>query len=293
MPTVVSFYSGQPETSGVVRQITLGPLIFPSTTMQNLSFDNLRYKSPSGDVSLLSRMLPSLSFYIKFLAEINSSAAMAKRGTYDTETWQGSSIRVLRALESSGIRLEVEGLDNIRAVEGPVIFIGNHLSVLETVVLPALILSYKPFTFVIKQSLLEVPVFKHVMAATDPIAVTRTNPRQDLKTVLDEGLQRLSKGLSLVIFPQTTRAAFNPEQFSTIGVKLASRAAVPVIPLALLTDAWSNGKYAKDLGRIDPRLMVHFAFGEALYVEGKGSAEHQQVIDFIQHHLARWQQERQ
>lgn len=260
--------------------------------MQKLSVDDLCYKSPSVDVSLVSRVLPSLSFYIKFLAEIYGSATKAKRGDYDTEAWQGSSIRVLRTLESIGVKVEVEGFEHIRAVDGPVIFIGNHLSVMETVILPALILSYKPVTFVIKQNLLEAPVFKHVMAATDPIAVTRTNPRQDLKTVLEQGVQRLSQGLSLVIFPQTTRAVFNPEQFSTIGVKLARKAAVPIIPLALLTDAWKNGKYAKDLGRIDPRKTAHLAFGEALYVDGKGGAEHQQVIDFIQHHLARWQKQR-
>jgi 1-acyl-sn-glycerol-3-phosphate acyltransferase len=261
--------------------------------MQKLSPDNSRYQSPSGNSSLVSRTLPSLSFYIKFLWEITCSAAKAKRGDYDSETWQGSSIRVLRALESTGIMVEVEGLEHIMAVEGPVIFIGNHLSVMETVVLPSLILGYKPFTYVIKQSLLEVPIFKHVMASIEPIAVTRTNPRQDLKTVLDEGMQRLARGLSLVIFPQTTRAPFNPEQFSTIGVKLARKTAVPVIPLALLTDAWYNGKLIKDFGRIDPSRKVHFAFGEAFNVDGKGSTEHQQVIDFIQHHLAQWQQERQ
>jgi hypothetical protein len=49
----------------------------------------------------------------------------------------------------------------------------------------------------------------------------------------------------------------------------------------------------KDFGRIDPSRKAHFAFGEAFNVEGKGSTEHQQVIDFIQHHLAQWQQERQ
>jgi 1-acyl-sn-glycerol-3-phosphate acyltransferase len=160
---------------------------------------------------------------------------------------------------------------------------------METVVLPSWILSHKPFTYVIKQSLLEVPIFKHVMSSLDPIAVTRTNPRLDLKIVLEQGVQRVGQGLSIMVFPQTTRTPFNPEQFSTIGVKLARKAGVPIIPLALRTDAWENGKIAKDFGKIVPSRKVYFAFGEALVVTGKGSEEQQKIIDFIETNLAAWE----
>jgi len=257
--------------------------------MLELSPDRSSYRSPDGRSGRSEVLFPSLSFYPRFLMEVYRSAGVAKKGQYDNETWQKSSINVVRALESVGVAFDVQGLEHIRAVDGPVLFIGNHLSVMETVVLPAWILSYKPFTYVIKQSLLEVPIFKQVMAALEPIAVTRTNPRQDLKVVLEQGVERLSRGLSIVIFPQTTRTAFDPEQFSTIGVKLAKRAGVPVVPLALLTDAWENGKISKDFGRIVPSRTVHFAFGKPLMVEGKGNEEHQQIIDFIESHLARWQ----
>ncbi|MBE0583892.1 MAG: 1-acyl-sn-glycerol-3-phosphate acyltransferase, partial [Desulfofustis sp.] len=162
------------------------------------------------------------------------------------------------------------------------------LSVMETVLLPSLTLPYGPVTFVIKQSLLEVPVFKHVMKSCDPIAVTRTNPRNDLKIVLSQGGSRLAEGISVIIFPQTTRTAFQPEQFSSIGVKLARQAGVPIVPLALVTDAWENGRWLKDFGRIRPERAVRFAFGRPLTVTGKGAEEHQQVISFIQEHLERW-----
>ena len=121
------------------------------------------------------------------------------------------------------------------------------------------------------------------------IAVTRTNPRADLKIVLEQGVERVSRNLSIVVFPQTTRAAFNPEQFSTIGVKLARRAGVPIIPLALRTDAWENGTIAKDFGKIVPSRKVFFAFGEPLIVEGKGGNEQNQIIDFIESNLAAWE----
>lgn len=260
--------------------------------MQNLSTHDSTYETGGDKDGWARTLFPALRFYPRFLALVYRCAALARRGQYDVETWQQTSIEVLRFLESVGVQFEVRGLEHVHQVKGPVIFIGNHLSIMETVVLPSWILPYKTFTYVIKQSLLEVPIFKQVMKTVSPIAVTRTNPRHDLKIVLEQGCERLSRNLSIIIFPQTTRAPFNPEQFSTIGIKLARKAGVPVIPLALLTDAWENGKISKDFGRIVPSRKAYFAFGEAMEVEGKGSREHQLIIEFIQANLAEWERER-
>jgi 1-acyl-sn-glycerol-3-phosphate acyltransferase len=259
--------------------------------MDSISPDNGTYLTPPVQPALLSRLLPSLWFYTGFLGIVYRAAQLAKRRAYDQEAWGASSLEVLRRLERGGIRMEVTGLQNVAASSWPVVFIGNHLSVMETVVLPSLLLPYGSVTYVIKQSLLDVPVFKHVMRSCRPIAVTRTNPRQDLKLVLEEGGKRLQEGCSIIIFPQTTRTAFHPEQFSTIGVKLAKKTGMPIIPIALCTDAWGNGRWLKDFGKIRPRRRVRFAFGEPLAVTGKGSDEHEAVIDFIQQHLHRWQEQ--
>ena len=144
-------------------------------------------------------------------------------------------------------------------------------------------------TFIVKRELTQYPVFGHVMRSRDPILVGRENPREDLKAVLEGGTQRLQAGISIIVFPQTTRTpVFDPASFNSIGVKLAKRAQVPVVPIALKTDAWGNGRLVKDVGRIDPRREVHFAFGEPLRVQGNGAGEHQQVIDFVRRHLEAW-----
>ncbi|MBT8345076.1 MAG: 1-acyl-sn-glycerol-3-phosphate acyltransferase [Desulfofustis sp.] len=257
--------------------------------MQNLLLNDSTYQTISTRAGGSESWFPSLRFYPRFLSVVCQSAIFAKRGKYTNEVWQKHSIKVLRALEKVGVDIGVTGLEHAKAVDGPVIFVGNHLSVMETVVLPSWILSHKPFTYVIKQSLLEVPIFKHVMSSLDPIAVTRTNPRLDLKIVLEQGVERVKQGLSIMVFPQTTRTPFNPEQFSTIGVKLARKAGVPIIPLALRTDAWQNGKIAKDFGKIVPSRKVFFAFGEPLVVTGKGSEEQLKIIDFIETSLAAWE----
>lgn len=247
------------------------------------------YLTTPAPISLFSKKLPSVRFYTSFIGIVLRASRLARRGNYSEEDWGQSSVEVLQLLEKVGVIVDLVGGRNIIESESPVVFIGNHLSMLETMVLPSFIVPHRPVTFVIKESLLEYPVFKHIMRSRNPVAVSRTNPRQDLKTVLTEGQERLARGVSIIIFPQTTRSVFDPKQFSTIGVKLAKKAGVPIVPLALLTDAWENGKRLKDFGRINPSKKVHFAFGEPFEVQGKGSEEHQRIVDFVQEHLKRWQ----
>jgi 1-acyl-sn-glycerol-3-phosphate acyltransferase len=167
------------------------------------------------------------------------------------------------------------------------------MSLLETVVLPIIVRPVRDVTFIVKESLLHYPVFKHIMRTREPIAVTRTNPRQDFKAVLEGGKERLERNISIIVFPQTTRtASFDPSEFNTIGVKLARSARVPVVPLALRTDAWGLGKWLKDFGRIDPTKIARFAFGEPLHIQGRGIEEHQAIIDFISSKLEEWRGDR-
>jgi 1-acyl-sn-glycerol-3-phosphate acyltransferase len=237
----------------------------------------------------LARALPSLMFYQRMVRSVLWSARRAKRGTYDDRAWEDSSFAILDALERVGVRFAIEGMRHITAFEGPAVFAGNHMSTLETFVLPILISPVKSVTFVIKPSLIEYPVFKHVMRSRDPIVVSRDNPRQDLVTVLEEGKRRLLSGRSIILFPQTTRStAFDPAQFNTLGVKLARSAGVPVVPFALDTRAWGNGRQLKDYGPIRPDLPVHIAFDAPLRIEGAGRAEHDTMVQFIEGALRAW-----
>ncbi|WP_333654289.1 lysophospholipid acyltransferase family protein [Dissulfurispira sp.] len=257
--------------------------------MEYLIFRNGLYETSIDKVSLLARIAPSFSFYCKLLPIVFKASSNAKRSMYGNVEWSESSLDVLHALEHVGIKIKITGVDYFKNLEGPCVFIGNHMSTLETFVLPAIIQPLKDVTFVVKKSLVEYPVFKYVMRSWDPITVSRTNPRDDLKAVLEGGVERLKAGRSIIIFPQTTRTTvFDPKAFNTIGIKLAHRANVPVVPIALKTDAWGNGKYLKDFGKIDPSKKVYFAFGEPLWIKGRGTEDHNKVIEFIISKLEEW-----
>jgi 1-acyl-sn-glycerol-3-phosphate acyltransferase len=257
--------------------------------MRNELFTGDSYSTPQGSGRALLRAFPSLFFYCQELLIVWRSSRLAKHGKYDTAAWASSSHVLLRSLESVGVRVEITGVDHVRRLDGPCVFIANHMSILETFVLPGIVAPIRETTFVVKQSLVEYPVFKHVMRSRDPITVSRTNPREDLRAVLEGGEQRLRAGISIVVFPQTTRTTtFDPTDFNTIGVKLAKKAEVPIIPLALKTDAWGNGRYLKDFGRIRPSLTVHFAFGSPLWVKDRGREEHEAIVRFISERLVDW-----
>lgn len=248
------------------------------------------YQSSERRTSWIGRMFPTLDFYCQFGLNVYRSSLKARHGKYDAVQWSRTSYQVLQSLESVGVRAEVSGLQHVRKLDGPCVFVGNHMSMLETIVLPAIIQPIMDVTFVVKQSLMDYPVFRHIVRSREPVAVSRENPREDFKVVMAEGVERLGKGISIVVFPQTTRSdTFDPSQFNTIGVKLALRAGVPVVPIALKTDAWGNGTWIKDLGPIRSCKKVHFAFGEPIPIEGRGDAQHQAVIGFIESKLREWE----
>lgn len=257
----------------------MDPKIFPQDS----------YRTEPRKVGVFSRLFPSASFYMNIARIVLLASRNAKRGGYGTPEWCGSSLDTMRSLERIGCVVEISGMNAFRSLTGPCVFIGNHMSTLETFVLPVIIASTNDATFVVKQSLIDYPVFRHVMRSRNPIVVGRSNPREDLKAVLDGGAERLKSGRSIIIFPQTTRSShFDPEQFNSIGIKLAKKAGVPVVPVALRTDAWGNGRLIKDFGRIDPSKTVRFAFGKPMTIVDRGNEEHQRIIDFIQGKLREW-----
>lgn len=233
---------------------------------------------------------PSFYFYLRHLLRIvYYSNRQAVKGIYDDDKWIYSSLDILRSLEKSGIKFHITGMSNIKKAEGPVIFVSNHMSILETFIFPSIIHPIKRIVYVMKEELVKFPLFGAVSAARDPILVSRKNPREDLMAVLNQGSEKIAKGKSIVIFPQRTRTPFLvPSGFNTLGIKLAKRNNVPIIPVALISDAWGTGKILKDFGRIDPSKEVKISFGEPMKVTGNGSEEHERTIEFIKNKFIEW-----
>lgn len=232
---------------------------------------------------------PSLRFYSLLAGILLRAGHIARNGPYTGEDWTHSSEEVGDALEAAGARIHIEGVEHVVALDSPCVFVANHMSTLETFLLPCIIQPLRDVTFVVKGSLLKYPCLGPVLSARDPLVVGRTNPREDLGVVLDGGSRHLASGRSVIIFPQGTRShTVDPENFSSLGVKLARKAKVPVLPIALKTDAWGTGMLIKDMGRIRPELPVHIRFGEPVSITGNGKAEHEEIVTYIRNWHERW-----
>ncbi len=249
------------------------------------------YRTPLGR-HLAAQYIPgfkALSYYARLGMIILAGSLVARTKGIDDDRWADLSLLNIRNAESVGGRFEISGLEGVARHRGALVYIANHMSLVETFVLPVITLAFNRVTFVIKEELLHLPVVGHIMKAVDLIAISRRSPRHDLKVVLTEGQKVLEQGKSIIIFPQATRnEVFDVQNFNTLGVKLAARAGVPVVPIAIKTDFQGNGKWVKDVGPIDPRKRLYFKFGPPMHVEGKGRDVHRQVVEFIAGNLIAW-----
>jgi 1-acyl-sn-glycerol-3-phosphate acyltransferase len=251
----------------------------------------LEYQTPRGPAWRLGPLewVRSLCFHVRLVWVYVGAWKIIRKGNFDLAAYANRSWKALSVAEACGGRFEVSGLAHLAATPGPVVIIANHMSSLETVALSVLIMPFKDVAFVVKESLRTHFIFGPIMRAVKHIAVGRSNPREDLKIVLTRGEELLRQGVSVVIFPQATRSAeFDIEGFNTLGVKLAARAGVPVIPLALKTDFMANGVWIKDMGFVHPERTIHFTFGAPLTVVANGREEHAAVVKFIATHVLGW-----
>lgn len=231
----------------------------------------------------------TLVYYIQLFYIILAESLTARNRSYEGKTWAKGSLGVLKIVESAGGKFYITGLKALTGHKGPVVYVANHMSLLDTLILPCILLAFGKVTFVVKEGLLRYPVLGNIIRAIHPIAVTRDNPRLDLKTVMDQGVRLLSHGCSIIIFPQATRSAmFHGTMFNSMGVKLAKRAGVPVVPVALKTDFQGNGRIFKDMGAVDPSKKLYIKFGTPMLVDDNGQKIHRKVIAFISENLGAW-----
>ena len=124
---------------------------------------------------LLDRLALGSRLYLHghFIWEIIKARWFVAQGKYDRAAWAETAYAIFKMTEGSGGRFHIRGLDNIRALTEPVVFVSNHMSSLEGNIFGCLLPQPQDINFVVKASLLRYPVFGPMLRAREPIAVGR------------------------------------------------------------------------------------------------------------------------
>ena len=79
-------------------------------------------------------------FYLEFISYFVFHRYGYKKMENKWEVIYHGSIKIIRSVEKRGCAFDVKGLKNIRDLDHPVIFVSNHMSMMETMVLFYLVL---------------------------------------------------------------------------------------------------------------------------------------------------------
>ncbi len=122
----------------------------------------------------------------------------------------------------------VEGRQNIPASNH--ISMWKHSSSWETVAQMAI---FPPQAWVLKRELLWIPFVGWAIKLMRPIAIDRASGHAAIRSVVEQGKQRLAAGMWILIFPEGTRVAAGiRRKFGISGALLATQTGRLVIPVA-------------------------------------------------------------
>ena len=159
---------------------------------------------------------------------------------------------------SCGIKVEVIGKENLPTE--PCVIVSNHQGQWETYSMQYL---FHPMCTLLKKELLYIPLWGWAMKMLNPIAINRNKPKEAILQTLQEGSDRLKKGMYVLLFPEGTRVkAGRVGKYARSSFELAKRNGVMVLPLCHNSgDCWPAHKFIKKPG------IITLIIGEPFYVE--------------------------
>jgi len=216
-------------------------------------------------IALLSLVVcPILAIMYLVGTHYDNKYAVAKRYS-EIFIWLGEII--------CGLKYEVIGLDKLP--QSPAVFMANHQSFWENVFMQLIVPKH---SWVIKKELFNIPLFGWGLRMMDPIAVDRKDI-VSLTRILKEGQKKIKQGLSLIIFPESTRVLpHQNKRYKPSAIKLAMEAKVPVVLMAHNAGVyWPKSFWIRKPGTITVEIL------SVIPPENLANADVREVTEKIEH----------
>lgn len=176
-------------------------------------------------------------------------------------------------LKSIGIKLDVTGLENVPKEN--CVFISNHQGFMDIPVILSAI--DKPIGFIAKKELEKFPFVSYWMREIKCSFMDRSNIREAIKSI-NEGINALNEGQSMVIFPEGTRSKSRKlGEFKKGSMKLAIKSKKPIVPVIL------DGTYIsfEESNSKNKHNIVKVVVGKPLYIKDLNKEDISKLNDII------------
>jgi len=167
----------------------------------------------------------------------------------------GGRVVAMAVLWAFGARVEMRGREHLASV-GPAIYIANHSSALDTVLIPWI--GARHTIFVLKREAIFIPLLGQTLWLGGHVFVDRRSPKQSIAALnrLKEHVAR--EGLGVWIMPEGTRSKSGElGRFKRGFVHLAIATGYPVVPIVIrgAKDVWPNGTWRLKPGRVEVEVL--------------------------------------
>lgn len=134
-------------------------------------------------------------------------------------------------LRLNGVQVIAEGLDNING-KTSYVFISNHQSNLDGLVIGTTLPS--PLRFVIKKSLLRIPIMGQAFKLGRMIPIDRSDGKRSID-IINRSIRELTNGVSALFFGEGSRSRDGMLQpFKKGGFMFALQTGLPLVPITVI-----------------------------------------------------------
>ncbi|MCH3964986.1 MAG: 1-acyl-sn-glycerol-3-phosphate acyltransferase [Clostridium sp.] len=182
-------------------------------------------------------------------------------------------------IKAMGIKVNINGIEKIPGQS--CLFVSNHQGFLD---IPIIIASVnRSVGFIAKKEIKKVGIISYWMEQIKCVFMDRNNIRESIKSI-NEGINILKNGHSMIIFPEGTRSRGSKMgEFKKGSFKLALKSMVPIVPIAI------NGSYKLREGNPHENLRpgtVDFTICDPIYTENLSKEQRDNLAGTIKEKIS-------